>query len=274
MTENDEKIDTSEELKEALESVRDLIYVSGDPEPLTGTNPDSDYREFIFARTPFPEDADDGILHFSREGKPAELELSRFERDELPDLQLPLPGDYVTPAQSEEHEVIRASAQKACANCPGHCCLAFTIGWTPESMEEKKVQCIKDLEAVAIEYLSQGPSPQLDKRTKEITILLYDLRFGTKNFELIGKDGYGGTYKCAQFDTVNRRCMSYDSRPTPCRKFICGAATSGMPPTGRSMETKRHPVIMEIIRKQHIYDPSSDYGIDRENPSTTSGPKT
>ena len=74
----------------------------------------------------------------------------------------------------------------------------------------------------------------------------YNMEFFSKNAVQL-KDAHGrgwgsGTFTCRQFDHKNSRCMAYDSRPSICKQFVCGAACLGHAPGIDGMHA--HPNIV------------------------------
>jgi len=223
----------------------------------------------ILDRTPYPGE-DNGVFSISREGvfHVDEFAVTQEEVDGMPDVQLPLPEWKIDGMQAEEFDWIRTNAQKACVKCAGHCCLAFTTSYSPKRMKESLEESLLRGRALVGEFQAQGHSESLAASMAANIRESYDLQFGIDNFEPIAGADHrytGNTYKCRQFDPVARRCLAYEKRPTLCQRFVCGPASAGFAPTGKNMETKHHPVAMALIRGQDIYDPSHDYGLDRED---------
>ena len=217
-------------------------------------------------------DPNPGVLSFQREAQPeiSAWQVTREVADSMGrDVQLfddpfrrPKPGD----------EVIRANAQKACANCPGHCCLAFWLGFKksdiPRMLKERRQKAMELLERmerhdnVVFFHTGKYPEPKLvdsleaDNLLNEIrTLEFFQHRLIPRRYNGESDDRKqmrrGGRrqylYGCTAFDPVARRCTQYENRPRLCRQYVCGPATAGFPPRADSMQTKHVPALAVTI---------------------------
>lgn len=211
-------------------------------------------------------------LDFNEDPNPDVFAFHREAPAQVPDL-----GESRGDAQiwdpahpTEEERVIMKNASKACAKCPGHCCLAFNLNWTIEEVGQKLESATRELQPIKerverhvtlMTFHEKGTlaAPWLQDAYRRIEDLEDQVHtFGFFKDRLIPvtdgpKQGWGHTYRCAAFDVKERRCTEYASRPKLCRKYICMPAVEGKTPAFGHMLTSNSPSTMKIIRKQDIY---------------------
>lgn len=177
------------------------------------------------------------------------------ESDHNLDLVNPKPGD----------DEIRANAGKACAQCRGFCCLAFTLAFPKSRIpsmlakarkearelirrEENHISVMWFYHGKRVEWSIQG-SVRAMRLLEDIENLewfqhrLIPMRWKDKrmNNRRHNKARWQPhyLYTCSAFNVAKRQCMEYEGRPGICRKFICGPATVGEIPVAEHMTA--HP---------------------------------
>ena len=214
-----------------------------------------------------PDHTDLGAMHVGKE-RPSALEFDADQalKEGLNDVQV-----YDPDHPTEEEAIFMKNAQSACARCPGHCCLAFTLWFSHGELPIRLARNRQKLKAVqeqlehhlVVRHFHEGdwmPSGEdrgamyLQNEIRALTDEIATLEFFEPNLIPITDRTDQGvrTYRCAAFDIKERRCTRYGDRPKLCRKYICGAASAGRVPDARSMDSKFSPSIMKIIASQKI----------------------
>ena len=199
----------------------------------------------------------EGDLYIARERQKPKAPLDRMEVQSMRDQQFEV-DDF-----SDETVLIRANAQKACAACPGHCCRAFTMGWWPTGEGELAQRILDKRTLLGLEvkdrpemqqngmpdrYHALVPTLNPQQRAEQEEIL-FTYEFFKKH--LITLDAEQKIFTCKAFNHETRRCEAYAERPLLCRRFVCGPATTGVPPDmGRMLsEQPRVQAMLDAIQK-------------------------
>ena len=153
--------------------------------------------------------------------------------------------------QPELDEIYKVNAQTACANCPGFCCLTFSLPhsltWMKNRVREleteaKRGTCSDEAKA-ALKDHARWVELLVPVRLRPATAKFYGLRFNRR------RDNY---VTCKAFDRKTRRCTCYDNRPYACPTFICDEARharGGVPTHGQLSQLVNNRKIYDLLRK-------------------------
>lgn len=200
-------------------------------------------RQAILERAEMPLPTDSGCIKSRITGLADTRSLEEIDADA---------AAWVKTVQ-ERREREAANAVKACANCPGFCCLTF-------SMKETKTEMRKRYRENKAEIASL-----LARRDRNVTIGLF--RYGLAVVDAPAERRLENLYRaqedckavvdmviplritrrldharkrsrfytCRHFLVEEGRCGNYENRPHMCRNFLCGCEKTGKPPKVETM---------------------------------------
>ncbi len=156
-----------------------------------------------------------------------------------------------------ENERLRVIASRACANCVGHCCLAFDIGRTMDEVQKQLDKVCEEAyallhhEEVMSFHWKGRPVPDMALRAAVMLRQIEEWEFYLANLSpVVTSDKHTTVFSCDRFDRKTHRCTVYETRPQMCRSYICGAAAQGRPARmSDGMMTKVVPTLQAYLKR-------------------------
>jgi Fe-S-cluster containining protein len=157
----------------------------------------------------------------------------------------------------QERQALEAkNAQKACAKCPGFCCLAFGMACTKAEMRTKLREMRAELQMrlerrerrITLGMLYYGEITVDADHERRMQFLhmelkqvkqIHDMVIPLKTTRRLRHDKFRSRstrfYTCKNFLVAERRCGIYETRPPMCQSFLCETAAQGKVPPVETM---------------------------------------
>lgn len=148
------------------------------------------------------------------------------------------------------------NAQKACAKCPGFCCLAFAMRLTKTEMRAKIREWTQEIATLwerrergvvigvhrygraRVSVQDEARLAVLPEEIRQMRMIL-DMVIPLKTTRRLQGQQFRGRncrfYTCKHFLVEERRCGIYETRPQMCRDFLCETAAQGKVPAVETM---------------------------------------